>query len=236
MGGTTLLDVRGLLDSAAYLPLRDKIIAEALEEPDVVLVNVSDLVVPAPSAWTAFTSASWHVQRWPKVPVALICGHPATRAALEASDAARRLSVYPTTESAFAAEAHARRRDFRRARADLPASNASLQRARELAAEWLAAWAQGELVAVVKIVVTALVENVLQHTDSRPRVRLETDGSAVAIAVEDSSRCVAGFRELTGPASPSGLRIVSMLSRMWGNAPTPSGKTVWAVVGPENRI
>jgi hypothetical protein len=35
---------------------------------------------------------------------------------------------------------------------------------------------------------------------------------------------------------PSGLHIVGALCRAWGNAPTSSGKTVWAVIGPENRL
>jgi hypothetical protein len=26
------------------------------------------------------------------------------------------------------------------------------------------------------------------------------------------------------------------MCRMWGNSPTPTGKTVWAVIGPENRL
>ena len=34
----------------------------------------------------------------------------------------------------------------------------------------------------------------------------------------------------------SGLAIVSALSRAWGSTPTSSGKTVWAVIGPENQL
>ena len=33
-----------------------------------------------------------------------------------------------------------------------------------------------------------------------------------------------------------GLEIVAALCRAWGNAPYPMGKTVWAVIGPENRL
>jgi hypothetical protein len=29
---------------------------------------------------------------------------------------------------------------------------------------------------------------------------------------------------------------VAALSRVWGTLPAPSGKTVWAVVGPENKL
>jgi hypothetical protein len=34
----------------------------------------------------------------------------------------------------------------------------------------------------------------------------------------------------------SGLAIVASVRRAWGNAPRLSGKTVWALIGPENRL
>jgi hypothetical protein len=59
----------------------------------------------------------------------------------------------------------------------------------------------------------------------------------VTVAVSDHSPSPAGFREShTSGKLPSGLRIVASLCRAWGNAPTPTGKTIWAVVGPENRL
>ena len=85
---------------------------------------------------------------------------------------------------------------------------------------------------------TALVENVLLHTDSRPCMRLEADGDSVIVAVEDASHIPATITEraVGRYIPPSGLGIISVLCRMWGNAPTPTGKTVWAVLGPENRL
>ena len=94
-----------------------------------------------------------------------------------------------------------------------------------------------DLIPTAKVVVTTFVENVLQHTDSQPAVRLETDGSTVAVAVEDGSRQPPSLSENSAATDrPTGLKIVAALCRMWGNAPTPSGKTVWGVIGPENRL
>ena len=238
VGECTLLSAHGVLDNTTYLALRDKIIDAALEEPKAVIVDVTDLLVPAESAWLVFTSARWHVGRWPEVPVALVCEHPAGRNAIVRSGVARLVPAYPTIDSAVDALSQTgTRQNRRRARADLPAAESSLKRSREFVAQWLTAWSQTELIPVTKVVVTALVENVLQHTDSGPRVRLETDRAAVTVAVEDSSHAPAGLREATtANEAPSGLRIVSSLCRKWGNAPTSTGKTVWAVIGPENRL
>jgi hypothetical protein len=92
------------------------------------------------------------------------------------------------------------------------------------------------MVAAAKVIVTAFVENVLQHTESAPSLRLESDGTRVTVAVSDTSHTPAAVCELPPAEFPSGLQIIGTLSQAWGNAPTPSGKTVWAVIGPENRL
>jgi hypothetical protein len=236
--GVPVLTAEGVLDRITYLRLRDAIIKAALDEPDAVIVDVTGLSVPAPSAWAVFTSARWHVSTWPDVPVFLVCAHEAGRDAIARNGVARYVPVYTSIEDAL--EALAERQPGkarRRARAQLPASLTSLRRSREIVTECLSAWSLPELIPVAKVIVTALVENVLQHTHSEPEVRLETDGSIVTVAVEDTSHQYAGFREdSTGTNRPSGLGIVAALCRVWGSAPTASGKTVWAVIGPENRL
>jgi anti-anti-sigma regulatory factor len=238
VSGATVLTTNGVLDTSTYRSLRDGIIKAAIEEPRAVIVDVAQLTVPAESAWAAITSARWHVRRWPAVPIALVCEHRAGRSAIARSGVARYVSVYPTVSAALAALSAAGDRPHRhRARAYLPADLSSLRRSRELVEGWLKAWSHVDLIPVSKVIVTAFVENVLQHTDSRPNVRLETDGAAVTVAVEDASRAPASLSEtMTAGDAPSGLRIVAALCRTWGNAPTPAGKTVWAVVGPENRL
>jgi hypothetical protein len=234
----SLLTARGVLDSTSYQSLRDQIIKAALDEPTAVIIDVSYLLVPAESALVVFTSARWHVGRWPEVPIMLVCQHLAGRSAITRNGVSRYVPVYQTVDEAMAdLSSDALWRHRRRIRADLPADLSSLRRSRDLVEEWLTAWSHADLIPAAKVVVTTFVENVLQHTDTHPAIRLETDGSAVTVAVSDGSRQPPSLTEhSTATDRPTGLKIVAALCRMWGNAPTPSGKTVWGVIGPENRL
>jgi hypothetical protein len=233
----TVLTVDGVLDTKTYLPLRDSIIKAALDEPRAVIVDIARLKVPAQSALAVFTSAQWHVQRWPDIPVALVCADTDCRDMLAHNGVTRYVPVHRTVDIALHALAAPARLHRRRARTELPAEPLSLSRSRDLVGLWLTAWSHQDLVPVAKVVVTVLVENVLAHTDSPANLRVETDGTAVTVAVSDASHVPPGLRENpTADPGPSGLQVVAALSRMWGTAPTPTGKTVWAVVGSENRL
>lgn len=232
-----LLTVGGVLDSSTYLKLRDTVIKAALDEPRAVIVDVTMLDVPASSAWSVFTSARWHVNTWPDVPIILVCGHAHGRRAIAHSGVARYVPVYPSIDAALEAAADSSQFNRRRARAQLPASVTSLRQARELVAEWLGAWSQAALIPVATVIVNVFVENVLQHTVSAPVVVLETDGTTVSVAVQDSSSAAAVRCEDSLHArGVHGLAIVAAVSRAWGSTPMLSGKTVWAVVGPENQL
>lgn len=163
------------------------------------------------------------------IPILLVCADPLVVSALHRTGVTRRVAALATLGP----------RGIRRhrAKAVLPADLSSLRRSRALVDQWLTAWTQVGLIPVTQVIITALVENVQAHATSWPQVRLETDGTTVTIAVEDDTHAQASVRETAeGSERPSGLRIVNALCRHWGNAPTPSGKTVWAVVGPENRL
>ncbi len=236
-GEACLLRARGTLDSSTYLEMRDSVIKAALDEPQAVLVDVSGLAVPVPSGWSVFTSARWHVSTWPDIPVLLICPEPDAAARITHTGVTRYVPVHPDVDSALASLV-TDKPPRRRVRLELPPLTSSLRRSRDFVAEWLSNWSLNQLIPTAKVIVDVLVENVLHHTGSRPVVRLESAGSAVTIAVEDTDDAPAVRRETpTGGAGyTSGLAVVGALSRAWGSSPTPRGKTVWAVVGPENQL
>ncbi len=239
LGQITLLTASGLLDATTYLLLRDSIIKAALDDPRAVIVDVSDLLVPRESALAVFTSARWHVERWPEVPILLVCDDPYGRDAVARNGVTRYVPVYATIESACNALALVRSSPGRRrARVELPARRHQL----------------ATFPPVRRGLAERLVDAGLDSggEDRRDHFRRECSGThrrprrisgwrptayTVTVAVEDTSHSLANIREPTEVTNaPTGLGILNALCRMWGNSPMPSGKTVWAVIGPENRL
>jgi hypothetical protein len=232
---TRVLTIDGLLDAATYVPLRDAIVKTALDEPVAVIIDVSNLTVRDDPAWAVFSSARWQVAEWPDIPIGMVCSHEHGRNALRRNGITRYVPAYPTVDSAIAElAADGARRYRRRVRAALPAVKSSVPRSRELVTQWLTAWSRTDFVHVLCVIATELVEMACAHADTALCLRLETDGSTVAVAVqqvniENAERRVAGD-------TVSGLDLVAASSRVWGSYTSAAGNTVWAVVGPENRF
>ena len=236
--GDYTLRCAGTLDASTYRTLRDIVIGAALEEPPVVIVDVDALEVPSSSAWTVFTSARWHVSVWPDVPVVLAAADALVRNVLRHNGITHYVPVYPAVREARAAYTGGTERHRRRVRARLPVVISSASVARELVGTWLTAWARPVMIPLATAVASELVENALLHTESAPSLILECDGDEITVAVEDGSRVPAQRTEHVGRGtSPvSGLAVVAALSRTWGSTPMSAGKTVWAVLGPENAL
>lgn len=235
--GVTVMAITGTLDSRTYRRVRDSVIEAAVTGLTAVIVDVSRLDAPAVSAWTAFTSARWHVLTWPAVPVLLVCASEVGRARIRRSGVTRYVPVLGDRAAAVAAAGDDHRRR-RRAQTQFDATPSSMRAARRFIADCLTAWARSDMVLTASTVVTVFVENVLTHTRSRPVVLVETVDDVVTVAVSDSDPRPAVRQEApkTGAHTVSGLAVVTAVSRAWGCSPTAGGKTVWALLGPENRL
>lgn len=237
IGGATLLTVDGILDSVSYRPLRDSIVKAALDEPRAIVVDITELSVPAESALAVFTSARWHIARWPDVPLLLVCAMERGRNMLYRNGITRYVPVYPTAQEAADVAAQRSVPGRRRARVELTCDSRSIGVARQFVADWMADWSLSDLAPAVKVVITALVENALRHAGGATALRLETTGDEVTVAVEDNSVLPASFREKRlGGEELSSLMIVDAVCRAWGCSPTTTGKVVWCAIGPENRL
>jgi hypothetical protein len=208
------------------------VVEAALDEPRAVIVDVNGLMVRDAPAWGVFTSARWQVTEWPDTPIGLVSNHDRRQDALCRSGMTPYVPVYPTLRSAVNELTADRLRRYRRcARSALPALKSSSQRCRDLTAEWLTAWSRADFIHAVSIVATELVEIALANTDSPISLRLETDGSTVAAAVQ-----YAGAAPPAAARHSIGLDLVASTSRVWGRYTARAGNTVWAVLGPENRF
>jgi hypothetical protein len=235
VGHTQVLTLDGLLDHTTYIPLRDAIVKAALDEPRAVISDVNGLTVRDDPAWAVFASARWQVAEWPDIPMGLVCAHDQSQHALRRNGITRYVPLYPTLQSAITGlVADGLRRYRRRASASLPAVKISIPRSRELVAQWLTAWSRIDFVHVVSTVATELIEMTLADAESGLELRLETDGSTVAVAVQHVGMTKALRRETAGDIA--GLDLVTANSRVWGTYTSAAGNTVWAVVGPENRF
>ncbi|QLL06642.1 STAS domain-containing protein [Mycobacterium vicinigordonae] len=236
--GVVVLTADGVLDTSNAAELRDSVTKATLDVPAAVVVDVSALQVSDETMWSAaLVSARWHMNSRPDVPIVLVSANRAARDAITRSGAARFMPVYPTEKGALKAVTRLGRRKLQHAQAQLPANLSSLRESRQLVREWLTNWSKQGLIPVALVVVNVFVENVLEHTGSDPIMRIECDGQTATIAVSDTSNAAAV--RLTSPPKGidvSGLAIVDALCRAWGSTPTSSGKTVWAIIGPENQL
>ena len=232
-----LLTLSGTLDSSTYLPIRDTIVKAALDSPSAVIADVTELEAPAESALAVFTSARWHISRWPDVPLLLVCRHEDGRDALRRNGITRYVPVHTTVDDAVDALPGHRRSIRRRVRAELTADSSSTALARDLVCDWLTQWSQEDVIPIAKVVVTVFVDNALAHAPGAPSLLLESRGDEVTIAVEDHSRAPAHFAEgPPGSRQLSSLKIVDVLCRAWGSSTIPTGKAVWGVIAADTAL
>ncbi|MDP9794180.1 anti-sigma regulatory factor (Ser/Thr protein kinase) [Catenuloplanes nepalensis] len=100
---------------------------------------------------------------------------------------------------------------------------------RHRARQALGPWQAPDLVADSLLVITELVENVIQHTTDGGELVLRRNGDALRIEVTDSSR---RLPHVLGPdprrLGGRGLLLVAAMTHAWGCHPVSDGKVVWA--------
>ncbi len=235
--GDTVVHAEGTLDTASYLRFRDTIIKAADDEPRAVIVDVDGLAVPQAPAWGVLASAHWLIRHWQGLPVVAVRADADTRHILDDMHVTRYVPVYPTVAEAVGAVATQSLRPRQRARLTLDHDAKSVRRAQSFVDKHMSLWAMCDRASVAVSVTTFLVENAIAHTTGECTLRFEAEDGVVTVAVSDCSTVPAARRETNGAkATLGGLDLLAALCRSWGSSPTPSGKTVWAVIGPENGV
>jgi anti-sigma regulatory factor (Ser/Thr protein kinase) len=103
---------------------------------------------------------------------------------------------------------------------------------RPFIAQALVSWDRDDLVDECFVVGTELATNAVRHAGSDFTVVLSYDAHDVHVHVQDASAAPPMLRRLD-PKAPDGrgLQLVDAIARRWGHTATPTGKSVWAVVG-----
>jgi anti-anti-sigma regulatory factor len=224
-----VVHLTGVLDADAAPGVRSALLTVLADQPEAIIVEVSDLRVAEPGAAAVLRQLAQDTEDWPAAHIALC----ATRNADQWHDSG--LSVWPDLSSALD-DLGAPDTDHRFGAALDPVVGAA-RRARELVTEACGRWDYPELAGPACIVVTEMVNNVVAHAHTEMTVLLAGQGDTMRVAVRDESAVIPTFSG--GPVSPTsyggrGLLLIDAVSQRWGYLGLTHGKVVWALIEQSN--
>jgi anti-sigma regulatory factor (Ser/Thr protein kinase) len=117
----------------------------------------------------------------------------------------------------------------------LPVEPSSIGDARQFLRRSLASWGVDEYDLGGPQVLTELATNAALHARSAYTVHLVLEPAALLVEVTDSSPALPQHRHYGVDATTGrGIALVEALSSAWGVESSPTGKTVWCRVAPDD--
>ncbi|BCJ56385.1 hypothetical protein Asp14428_78600 [Actinoplanes sp. NBRC 14428] len=227
-GGRLSVALCGDLGLPEVASLRARLLKSLAEQPDALLIDLSNLTVREPLALAVFSTLSRQAARWPGIPVLMCAPRPDARRTLTLA-AYKRLPVFPSVDAALAALD-----DDRQVQPDLsdellPLRGAARQ-ARNVATDACLRWGLDRLVAPASLIASELVSNVVDHASTMMTLRLTLRRHYLHISVRDGSSAEPALRSGASPDASSGrgLMLVDASAHAWGWLPCEGGKVVWA--------
>lgn len=218
----------GRLGLTTYRQLREQLFKASTDNPRAVIVDLTALDVESATSLSIFSAVRRRLSQWPGVPLLLVAGTGPMRALLRRT--ARLPAVHDSVGSAVAAIGDSPPR--RLAYTQLPNAPTSPYLAREFTLRSCCAWGVAQFGGDATLVTGELVSNVVMHTSSAPRLRVELCGSLFSVAVYDDVPGEVSVPDPTGSAAGiHGLLLVAQIASAWGCSPTSDGgKVVWATL------
>jgi anti-anti-sigma regulatory factor len=227
-GTRLLVRVTGELTVSSAPQVRLALMKCLVEQPDVVVLDLTGMGVAESSAVSVFQAVSRQAAVWPGTPLLLATPEPALSRLLTGGGSGR-MAVFDSVDAAMSAPPGPRLPAI--SDMMLPASGAA-SRARDVAAGACERWFLPHLSARAGLIAGELVTNAVVHARTMLSLRLTLSLHHLLLAVRDGSTEVP---RLPGPAStdpdaPRGLLLVDAMSARWGSQLTHDGKVVWATL------
>jgi anti-anti-sigma regulatory factor len=226
--GLLVASLAGTLDGIAVTRVRSVLLKCLAEQPEALIVDVSETVVQDQLALTVFVAVCRQATMWPGTPVVLCAPSPRTQILLGRAAYSR----IPVVADLAAARVEARqhRLSLRSIRDDLQPAAGAARQARDLATEACLRWDEPQLVGPASAVAGELVANAVTHAVTTMALRLSLTERFLQISVRDGSpvepRADGGMNGT--PTAGRGLRLVESIANSWGSLPAEGGKVVWA--------
>lgn len=225
----TVVTVTGELNLASYPSLRDGLLKIATDAPDGLVADIRGLTIGDSSLVSVFSLVAMRIGDWPGIPFTIVAAGSGHQVLLSRHVVDRYVPIRRDLAAATAALDQPVRRRSERTFGRFDGASA---RAREFVTAKLTEWQVAELAEDARFIATELVENVLKHTTSEPRLRLDLRRGVCTVAVADQDTRPAMLLERLTPFEPGlGLKLVAQISRVWGCSRSwAGGKVVWAVL------
>ncbi|GAA0541072.1 ATP-binding protein [Paractinoplanes ferrugineus] len=219
----------GVLDSGSAPQVRSVLLDVLAGQPEAIVVDVGELAVGEPDAVSVLRDVRQDTFDWPGARLTLCntdgadawgdCGWP----------------VRPDIDEAFAQLGPPKAGE--RVNVELEPQVGAARRSRELISGACSEWGRAELAGSACIVVTELVNNVVQHAHTEMTLLLAVHGEAVSVAVRDHSAGVPSFTGAPAPTSYGGrgMLLIDSVASRWGSLPLTDGKVVWALISDDVR-
>ncbi|MGW4213530.1 STAS domain-containing protein [Lentzea sp. NPDC004789] len=232
LGHCVVIRPSGVLDRSTYARLRDCMLKHAVEVPRALIVDLSDVTIGTTSVLSVFTTVSLRISDWPAVPVLVATG-PAHAATLRRAPIRRYVTVFADVDEALANVDRPAPR--KRALVVLAHHPGGPHDARRFVRRTCGEWGLPDVLTYDAVhVASELVQNMIQHTSSEARLRLELRHDRLTVAVGDDSPAPVVLADpgLDPVRARKGLRMVAQLAKTWGCVADEieHRKTVWAVL------
>ena len=227
IGTRLLVSVSGDLTVASAPRVRSMLLKCLVDQPDVVVVDLTGIVVREPSAVAVFRAVARHASMWPGTPLLLAVPDPAVAALLRPGSG--RVAVFTSVESALDAEP---RRRIPAVRDRLLPMTGAPRRARDITLAACHRWGLTHLAGRAGLVAGELVTNAVVHAGTMMDLRLSLGRRYLVVAVRDGSTevPVLPVNMSADSGAPRGLLLVNAMTQRWGSLPAPDGKVVWATL------